>query len=142
MKQICKIMQSVRDWCYDNRYNINPKGYDTDLCGMCAIASAKLFEALEQLGYKPTIAIAECEDDAAHCYIVCNDHVLDITSSQFGMEPIEIVHEKLACDLWFWNTKIILYSVDELIKYQKKTRWPKYQLVSHDIIRYNVTNIH
>jgi len=142
MKHFDEVLRTVRNWCVNNNKRINSRGFDSDLTGMCCIASAKLFETLEQFGYAPALAVAEYENDSAHCFVICDDHVLDITATQFGMEKIEIIHEKMASEYWFWNPKMLFYSVDELIKYQKKTRWPKYQLVTHDIIRYNVSNIH
>lgn len=142
MNELYRLLQLVRKWCVSNNKHIRPNGFDSDLTGMCCIASAKLFETLVQSGYNPTLAMAEHDDDSAHCFIICDDYVLDITATQFGMAPIETIHEKIASEYWFWNPKVLFYSVDELIKYQKKTKWPKYQLVTHDIIRYNASNIH
>lgn len=138
MEEVRKTMEQVRDWCMNNRYAINSRGYDRDLCGMCCIASARLFESLQSLGYSPVLAISEGKYGSAHCFIVLDDLVLDITATQFNAEAISIVHEKLAEQHWWWIATKLFYSVDALVKYQRRVGFPKHQLATHDAIRYNV----
>lgn len=128
LKQVQYIMESVRDWCTANRHNLNHKGFSADLNGMCAIASGMLFEQLTMRGYKPIIAMSEGEYDSAHCFVLLEDMILDVTASQFGEPDIVIAHEK-SVDMWYWTPRIQFGMVRSLLKHQKRTGWPKHQLV-------------
>lgn len=140
MDLVRKTAESVRSWCIENMHQLNKRGYDKHLTGMCAIASAKLFDRLEQLGYTPTIGIAEL-DDSSHVFVLVDDFIVDVTATQFGRNSVEIIHSKLATD-WYWQLHYECYSIKELLKHQKRNGWPSYQMATPDRVFYNISTIH
>jgi len=106
-------------------------GFDYDLCGFCAIASAKLFLALKAQGRKPKLKVSERKGMYSHVFVVCEDNpgdgkwkLLDITSSQFG-------GPKVVCRAFiesrpgkhYWKAKRTYSRLKEF----KMTGWPKEQ---------------
>ncbi len=110
----------------DNDGFVNDK-FEEDLCGMCAIASAELFRRLKDMGYSPKIALYD-GDDHCHCFVLVNGQIVDVTATQFGKNPVEIVNtnEKNLPD--FWNPNMVFNSVEELIANQVTNGWPQYQI--------------
>ena len=131
MKSIYSIADTTRKWA-ENYAKSN--GFDSNLCGLCAISSAKLFTSLKKEGYSPEIRLHD--GSTSHVFVVVNDHIVDITASQFGMKSIEIVHE---CEVgvydynsddskYYWYHTDVLTSVKNLIKFQRKYGWPPSQI--------------
>ena len=140
MDEIRRAASMVRNWCQEVRFQFRKTGYDNELTGMCAIASAKLFDTLEQLGYNPTIAVSD-NDDASHVFVIVDDFIVDVTATQFGRNPIEIVHAKTATE-WYWQIYYECDSIKSLVKHQKRNGWPSWQIASSDKVFYNDINIH
>ena len=121
---VFNIALSVREWTEQKatKAKYNP---DT-LCGWCAISAAQLFRELQ----RAKIA-AELHYVSGHCFVVVDDHVVDVTATQFSefsRERVLIRHTKELADLWFYQTdKIFLYPT-ELRDHQLKEKWPRKQI--------------
>ena len=105
---------------------------DLTLRGYCAIASAELFRQLKAAGLDSEIHVWECPETAdSHAFIVVEDHVVDVTATQFrdyAEEPVVIIHVREAEVHQYWNSSYSFKSVEALIKRQKKDRWPREQI--------------
>lgn len=129
---IKQIAQQTRRWAMRNRsknfHNVQEEDYDyfdfgSDLCGMCAIAAAELFRRLQSAGYKPKIAVRNKKVEG-HCFIIVDEKVVDVTATQFGMKPVEIVARNQKRLPSFWRHTSLFDSVEDLILCQKRTGWP------------------
>ena len=121
---IRSIAREVREWA-EHRDQLEPFPTN-DLGGMCAIASGRLWRKLTQSGIHATIHLAETIG-YAHCYVVVDDYVLDVTATQFAefrREPIVYIHTKEAEAFDYYNTTKVFNSSKQLREYQKKMRWP------------------
>jgi hypothetical protein len=122
---IRSIAESVRFWAEGRAEGTYMEG---DLNGMCAIASAELFRQLAAEGIKAEIRVWICpmDKESAHVYLVVEDHVVDVTCTQFTKMrniPVYIEHVKEA-ERWDWfQGELVFNDVESLIKYQKKVRW-------------------
>jgi hypothetical protein len=56
-----------------------------DLNGLCAISSAYLCAELEAAGLRPKAVLAP-----GHCYVECDEFLVDVTATQFGHGKIEV----------------------------------------------------
>lgn len=83
-KKILEIAKETRKWAMQNRHK---NGFPKDLCGMCAIAAMRLFDDLAENGIQAKLAINN-RTGAGHCFVLVDDDVIDITATQFGMEPV------------------------------------------------------
>lgn len=89
--------------------------YDPDLCGLCGIASIFLYQRLKNEGYEPQMATS-----TSHIYIICDGKIVDITATQFGLDPVVIIdHQTILLALNekrslndFWKTVAIFRDPD------------------------------
>lgn len=139
METIRNEARAIRAWCLDNRHRFSKRGFDIDLLGMCAIASARLFDRLVKLGYTPIIAISESGNSGAHVFVVVDDHIIDVTASQFGMREVEIIHTKMAHQ-WFWQIYYECDSVIALAKHQQRLNWVSHQIAIPEKVFYEKFN--
>jgi hypothetical protein len=102
-------------------YVADSEGVHPSLCGLCARASALLFEMLKNAGYNPRIAVSL---RANHFFVLLNGHVIDITATQFNFANQERVHIETN------EEKEVHYHVDwtfdnvpTLIAWQRKAKW-------------------
>lgn len=104
-----------------------------DLTGLCAIASAELFDQLETIGLRPELHLWTCVQDgiSSHVFVVLDDVVVDITATQFSKmraPKVYIAHKRIA-ERWEWyQSQEVFDTVRDLIRYQKKHRWPSNQI--------------
>ena len=131
------IAARVRKWAEQKA--ANSAQHSPDLCGMCAIASAKLFSELEKSGIDSYIAI---NVEESHCFVVVpmNDNfelVVDVTATQFGslFGPVEIQDSYEASNKVYWQIGQTFRSVRALTKYQSNAGWPKFQIAQAPNIR-------
>lgn len=100
-----------------------------DLCCYCAIASGILFLCLKHVGLDSTLCLSQ-EQLGSHVFLIAEDHVIDITATQFrkfANQPVVIIHEKSATE-WYHRVDESFDTVKDLIKFQKKSKWPKSQI--------------
>jgi hypothetical protein len=101
------IAKQVRIFC--EKYREQKKLWKEDLGGMCAIASYLIFDILKENEYEPTLVHAEINPIGGHCFILCNDYLIDVTATQFGEKEKVIVKkysELEQKDFWKRNTFI------------------------------------
>src|SRR5690349_7465031 len=81
-RKLVAVAMRARKWAED--YARSTHLFPNDLTGMCAIASAKVFNLLKLSGYTDVI-IYECRLAVmAHCFLVVNQSiVIDVTATQF-----------------------------------------------------------
>lgn len=118
----------------DVRYWAEGKcGYShTNLMGWCARASAQLFKQLEKDGIAAEIHAWTCPlSGCAHVFVVVDDHVVDVTATQFmdfENTPVVIMHYKEAQAHDFYQGQNVFNSVKKLRSWQKENRWPAHQM--------------
>lgn len=107
-------------------------GDQDDLNGLCAITSAELYRRLEKAGIVSEIHMWTWDlDESAHVYCVVDDHVVDVTATQFKQfrdTKVVIMHCKEAEAYDFYQTKEVFETVEQLRKQQKKALWPSDQV--------------
>ena len=121
---IYTIALGVRQWTENEA-----EEWNQDLCGWCAIASAKLHTELIKAGFDSEIHMSE-NRGGCHVFIVYDDHVIDVTATQFNFEEqVLILHKKEAegRSEWFETAKTYR-NVKHLRKEQVKDGWPTEQI--------------
>ena len=102
-----------------------------DLAGWCAIGAGMLCKALIAAGYKAEIGMWEGESGECHCYCIVDDHVVDVTATQFSefvCERVVIMREVEAMEYGYYHTTNRFKTVKDLRRYQKREGWPSDQL--------------
>lgn len=121
------IAKQVRTWAEKKAEDAN---YNPDnLCGWCAIASGQLFKRLQADGIA-----AEIHINSGHTFLVVEDHIVDITATQFhefGNKPVLIIHQKEIDENehWFYAETKVFKSIAKLHAFQVKEKWPAKQCV-------------
>lgn len=128
MEQVEQIARQVRRWA---KMNAKREDYSPDdLMGWCARASAELFLRLKDAGIKSEIHLHE--GWPSHCFIVVDDHIVDVTATQFAEfknKAVVILHQREAESYDFYQTHKVFDDVKKLHKLQRKTNWPMSQTV-------------
>lgn len=122
--------KEVRDWAEDLA---NEEARDESLCGLCAIASAELWKQLHKLGVKAEIHVWTSDDDGftSHVFVVVDDHVVDVTATQFGelqRYPVHIEHKKEAEQFEWYRSQDVFDSAKSLVRWQKRRGWVQSQI--------------
>ena len=99
MTKVEQIAESVRHWCVCHSIGF---GFQTDMCGMCAIASYRMYKQLRKAGFRAHIYIAKHYGLRAHAYIMVGKYIIDCTATQFDKAPI-IIKKKSPHDDWYWR---------------------------------------
>jgi hypothetical protein len=114
------------------RYWAEAQAEYEDLNGWCARASAELHKRLLKKGIASEIHMWHWDmDESAHVYCVVEDHVVDVTASQFHQfrnVPVVILHCREAEVYDFYQTKEVFKCAASLRRMQKKTKWPANQV--------------
>jgi hypothetical protein len=123
------IAMGVRSWAEELA---RKRGHsdDFDLNGFCAIASAELFRRLKREAISAELQMATCWQ-GSHVYIVVEDHIVDVTATQFLEMRNEIVvirHEKELCHLWYYVTSHVFVEPKKLRNAQIEWDWPLDQI--------------
>lgn len=119
------VALETREWA-EKYHKQSPDKYWPGLGGMCAIASARLFKDLKKLKLNPQIHLG-----SNHCFVVVDDHVIDVTATQFSRWQFPNVYvEKLqdAQSLCFYFRDAQVFNcLDALNEHMAKEDWPKHQ---------------
>jgi hypothetical protein len=103
-----------------------------DLNGWCAIASGKLHNRLVKEGIdRAEIHMASDNQGSCHVFLMVDDHVLDITATQFQHflnEAVLIRHHREVDHHWYYESSQMFRTAKELRKNQLKTGWTKKQI--------------
>jgi len=91
IKKLGKYIRSeVEVWTKDNS---DVDSYN--LAGACAIASYVMYRALIKFGYKPQFIMAD-SGCGCHCWVELDNHVIDLTATQFNMAlPKVLITKKI-----------------------------------------------
>lgn len=129
--ELRSIAEVARDWALKK----GQISFGSSLCGMCAIASAHLFNELKHAGYKPVIHATD-----EHCWVEVSGTVVDITAMQFGYKDIVIANriddgtvDIDGCQAWLMDKEFT--SVKEFQNWQIDNNWPNGQIVPRSLIK-------
>jgi hypothetical protein len=123
-KQVYAIAKRVRNWTQEkaDKTDFNPH----NLCGWCAISAAELHRQLKREGI-----VAELHYTGNHCFAVVEDHIVDVTATQFeAFENVEIniIHLKEADEYWYYDSDDVFLDPLDLRKHQIKHKWVKREI--------------
>lgn len=125
---VMAVAMDVRHWAEGKA----AFGAEDDLNGWCAKASAELHRRLKHMDIPSEIHMWVWDlDESAHVYCVVDDHVVDVTATQFKQfrhVPVNIMHCKEAEAYDFYRSVEVFKCADSLIRSQKKDRWPPNQI--------------
>ena len=123
LKQTIKnIAKGVRSWAED-MHKKQPFHYTEDLCGLCAIASAKLHKELKKQKIKSEIHFIDY-----HVFLMVDNYILDVTATQFGYRNKIIFRRNKKNNPHCWNSSEVFQDTKELIMKQCKEGWPREQV--------------
>lgn len=124
LDHIRAIAEEVRYWAEKRAGKTNQ-----ELCGWCAKATAELWRRIRDEAPNQKMEIWMHRNDwCSHVYLMVEDHVVDVTATQFGeKEAVFIKHEKEIRSEYYDKTEKFA-DPKELIMHQKKTRWPNDQI--------------
>lgn len=132
MNKIVKFAESVaydvRSWAEDKAYDRGDRHYD--LCGWCAIASAELNRRLSRHEISSLIQVAET-DEYSHAFLLVDDHIIDVTATQFGDFPnqqVVVMHHREAEMYEYYFPRYSFDSAKQLRKWQIANGWPSNQV--------------
>lgn len=98
-----EVATKVRNWALSHRME------RSELYGWCTTCSKKIFEVLQESGFQPIFCRIHknsyCISGTAHCFVLCNDYLIDCTASQFGQEEVFVKKNSEVEKLWFWDWK-------------------------------------
>jgi hypothetical protein len=132
-QDIKEIAIQARAWAEDYQLK-HPKHFPECLASLCAISSAYLSHKLTQNNIDNKIVVCDT-DRVIHCFVICNDYIVDITATQFGnkFKAVEIknIKDVNLKETNFWETTYIFDTPNELLQYQKRNDWFKEQRVDN-----------
>lgn len=122
--KVMPIAKRVREWAQAkaDATKYNPH----NLCGWCAISAAHLFRELKRENIDAEIHYVSC-----HCFVVVDDHVVDVTATQFNefrYDKILILHIKEAGQYSYYETEKVFNYPNDLREYQIKKNWPRKEI--------------
>ena len=123
--------RKVRAWCEAENSKRAFPVLGNDLSGWCAIASARLWKELQAKGINAEIHLSQ-EGYCAHVFLVVDDHVVDVTATQFRPfthQPLVIKHLEEAEVHWFYNANKKFDHIVKLREDQVTNGWPVHQTV-------------
>lgn len=127
------ITEGVRDWAedYSKEY---PESCCDDLCGLCAIAAAKLCYELRSNGYDAVIAFSSVGYMTYHAFVILDDHIIDITATQFQQQSVVIKPISEAENNYYWRVYKVFTTTGEFIKYLTKIAWCPEQMPNESLL--------
>lgn len=126
----------VRRWAEDFAIDAAVNGVETicptTLCGMCAIASAKLFDTLIVSGFD-----AQLHSNTCHCFVTVKDGydelLVDLTATQFDgddrLYPSVYIRPMKNIKGYEWTIEETHPSSKALREYQLRMDWDKGQQI-------------
>lgn len=122
MSLVSRIANETRIWAERTNEKLDDP-FDSNLTGMCAIAAARLFLNLQKEKIDARIVA-----NNLHCFVTCDDIVVDVTASQFGYSDVTVIKRDIAEKIDHWKTVHVFEDVDALVKWQLDSRWPPNQI--------------
>ena len=70
---------------------------------MCAIAACLLYRKIDDAGVQTSLVVKPYwkNQEHRHCFVLAEDHIVDITANRFGKNDVEIVSCSQAKLPWF-----------------------------------------
>jgi hypothetical protein len=123
---IRKIATQVRHWAEElavaNTYDFFP-----NLSGLCAIASAELWDRLTAGGAEARIVANELYGEG-HCFVMIDDIMIDVTATQFGQQKIVVGKWRCNDICRYWEIHYVFNTPQDLLSWQIEGKWPDEQL--------------
>lgn len=113
METLLEIARKTRQWAVSNRGYFPP-----DLRGMCAIASHKLSLNLSKYRIPHRIAVTD-----QHVWIESYGLCIDITATQFGLNPVVILPKEEYSLVLNMNKPAMFSDVNRFRKYLLQLGW-------------------
>jgi hypothetical protein len=123
------IASDVRKWAEAEAFKKNY--HPGDLKGWCAIAAGELWHRLKKVGIKSNICMSTHDYTGSHCFLLVEDHILDVTATQFEDfedKKVVVMHSKEAEIHEIYRVEKVFDTGKELRLYQDRNRWPSKQL--------------
>ena len=123
LRKVRRIARAARKWAEEYAESV---GAFSDLMCLCAISSAELHKRLRK-EKQPSILV----ENNTHCFVMCDDYVVDITATQFGIQEEVYIrkHDHSAVkNKYFYRINNKFRSVKKLREHQKKEGWPRDQI--------------
>lgn len=124
------IASDVRKWAEAEAVKTDSYAADS-LCGWCAIAAGELWNRLHKRGIEADICVSINRRLGSHCFLLVDDHVLDVTATQFKEfknRKVVIMHSKEAEVFEMYRVLETFGTSKQLRLYQNKRRWPSDQV--------------
>ncbi len=100
-----RLKAKIRKDLIKIRSEFSVKAQDTTLQGYCAICSYAIWKYLKKMKLNPEFRLKEVTWEA-HCYVLCDNHIIDITAKQFGSKfPNVVIRKNKDNKEWFWSNK-------------------------------------
>ena len=123
------IASDVRMWVEAEAFK---KDYHPDdLRGWCAIAAGEIWKRLKKVGIKADICLSTHDYMGSHCFLLVEDHILDVTATQFEDfedKKVVVMHSKEAEIHEIYRVDKTFGTSKELRLYQNRQRWPSKQV--------------
>lgn len=113
MESLLEIARKTHRWAISNRGYFPP-----DLRGMCAIASHKLSQNLSKHRIPHRIAVTD-----QHVWIESYGLCIDITATQFGLNPVVILPKDQYISVLNMNQPVLFRSIDKCRQFLIKSSW-------------------
>jgi len=96
--------------------------------GYCGRASAMLQQELRHAGFNARIAYV-CEDHSGHAFVVVDNHLVDVTATQFGIFGRTVIRKFPYNKYWFWRNPVQFFDTPkDWIEYQTSNGWTPWQI--------------
>ena len=125
--KIITAAEATRKWAEENYVRHNAS---ENLCGLCAIASSRLWQNLQMRGIKSRLMMSNLERHSFYHVFVEHDGLLiDVTATQFGEEEIVIkpIETSSECP-WYWEPMYVFDTPVALQQHQNETDWVHEQI--------------
>lgn len=90
--------------------------------GWCAKASLLLFKVLKRRGLAPKLKVWQ-SGELGHCYVECDNYIIDVTARQFGGQNVEIVRMGRGLKRQYWSARKTFLDPALFIAYLHKHNW-------------------
>jgi hypothetical protein len=137
------IARKNRAWLkrHAGRKGSYPSVYPKDLACGCAIVSVRLLKSLKLKGFKDVSIVG----NSSHCFLILEDHVLDVTATQFSpfedtpvlfmkMEDLQELCKSNRKNFW-WEIETQVTTPREFLKWQKQVRWAEDQQIKPEHLK-------
>lgn len=100
------------------------EGWPRDLEGLCARASAVLFDLLKDNNFEPEIGLSATRP---HVFVMVDGYIVDVTATQYRRKKkVFIIKTEDAPEMYF--PEMTFKSVEELKDYQEFVGWMEDQM--------------